>query len=73
MAQNCFREWSIWQLSGQECKISEKKSLLKNYIIKTLPENISQINNSFYKHSRNQNIKQYDNAENIKQYDNAET
>ena len=37
------------------------------------PENISQINNSFYKHSRNQNIKQYDNAENIKQYDNAET
>ena len=35
----------------------------KNYIIKTLPENISQINNSFYKYSFNQNIKQKVNAE----------
>ena len=54
-------------------KFPREKIASKNYIIKTLPENISQINNSFYKHSRNQNIKQYDNAENIKQYDNAET
>ena len=35
----------------------------KNYIIKALLENISQINNSLYKHFHNQNIKQYDNAE----------
>ena len=35
----------------------------KNYIIKTLPENVSQINNSFYKYSFNQNIKQKVNAE----------
>ena len=53
-------------------KFPREKIASKNYIMKT-PENISQINNSFYKHSRNQNIKQYDNAENIKQYDNAET
>ena len=35
----------------------------KTYIIKTILENISQINNSFYKHSYNQNIKQNDNGE----------
>ena len=35
----------------------------RNYIIKTILENISQINNSFYKHSCNQNIKQNDNGE----------
>ena len=31
--------------------------------MKTLLDNISQINNSFYKHYHNQNIKQNDNAE----------
>ena len=35
----------------------------KNYIVETLLENISRINNYFYKHSHNQNIKQNDNAE----------
>ena len=35
----------------------------KNYIIKTLLENIYQINSSFYKHAYNQNIKQNVNAE----------
>ena len=35
----------------------------KNYIIKTLLENISQINNSFYKHSYNQNNRLKVNAE----------
>ena len=35
----------------------------KNYIIKTLLETTSQINNSFYKHFHSQNIKQNDNAE----------
>ena len=34
----------------------------KNYV-KTLLENISQINNSFCKNSNNQNTKQNDNAE----------
>ena len=32
-------------------------------MIKTLLEKISQINNPFYKHSHNQNIKHNDNAE----------
>ena len=47
----------VWEVKFLREEISSK-----NYI-KTLLENISQINNSFCKNSNNQNIKQNDNAE----------
>ena len=44
-------------------KFMREEIFSKNYIIKTLLENIYQINSSFYKHAYNQNIKQNVNAE----------
>ena len=43
----------------RDVKFLREEISSKNYIIKTLLKNISQINNSFYKHSHKQN----DNAE----------
>ena len=40
----------------RDVKLLREEISSKNYIIKTLLENISQINNSFFKHSHNQNI-----------------
>ena len=47
----------------REVKFLREEISSKNYIIKTLPENISKIIKPFYKHSHNQNIKQNDNNE----------
>ena len=41
----------------RDVKFLREEISSKSYIIKSLLENISQINNSFYKHSHNQNIK----------------
>ena len=46
----------------REVKFLREEISSKKYI-KTLLENISQISNSFYKHSHNENIKQNNNAE----------
>ena len=49
----------------KDVKFLSEEISLKNNIIKTLIENISQIKNYFYKHSYSQNVKQNVNVETL--------
>ena len=64
MAQHYFKKNGPYDNNlDRDVKFLREEISSKSYIIKSLLENISQINNSFYKHSHNQNIKQIDNTE----------